>query len=294
MLKCKYSEVFFSFNGEGKIPHGVGALFVRFTGCNFTCTGFANPEMAPIQWGFNPAEYTDLNQLPVISKGCDSAYSWHDDFKHLWKEATVDEFVDILIQTLPSSFEGSFVHPRTGQDIILTFTGGEPMLRFKFIIELLKHPKLSSVVRVLIETNGSVTIPDRLIKEYNSSYDTWTILPDLIFSNSPKLSISGEDRKAAIISDAILSQQQLFDSVTYFKFVSDGSVESLEEIDSVIDEYTTNGVHINNDDILIMPVGATLEQQESIEETVAMRTLEHGYIFSPRSHVAVFGNRMGT
>ncbi len=292
MSNCKYSEIFFSFNGEGKIPHGVGSLFVRTVGCNFTCRGFSNPTNAEIEWGFNPTNYETLDDLPVIKMGCDSAYSWHKDFKHLWKTATVKELATEILNTLPLSFNGSFSHPHTNQDIILTFTGGEPTSRLKFIVELLESSYLTGLKRVLFETNASIPLTDSLIQRLNNIIVDRSI--DVIFANSPKLSISGEPRHIAIQPSVVIQQQSIYHVQTYFKFVSDDSDASFDEIDNVVKEYIDNGVVILPDDVLIMPVGATLTQQDDIDEKVAMKALDRGYIFSPRSHVAVFGNRMGT
>ncbi len=291
MSTCEYSEIFFSFNGEGKIPHGVGSLFVRTCGCNFTCSGFSNPTNQPIKWNFNPLDYKNLENLPLIEVGCDSAYTWHDDFRHLWKRGDVNHFADEIVHQLPSSFNGTFIHPQTGQDIILTFTGGEPTLRLKFLIQLLKHPLICKVPRVLFETNASVPIHNR-INDLNELYQTYGTT--FIFANSPKLSISGENQKIAINPSIVVDQQLIKGSTTYFKFVCDESDECFDEVDNAIKLYKSNGVQINSDDVLIMPLGASLEQQNNIDERVAMKTLERGYIFSPRSHVAVFGNRMGT
>ena len=46
--------------------------------------------------------------------------------------------------------------------------------------------------------------------------------------------------------------------------------------------------------VYLMPCGGTLEGLEFTEKDVAELALKHGYRFSPRLHVHLFGNAWGT
>lgn len=73
--------------------------------------------------GFDPAGVTRLEDLPVITQGCDTIYAWHKDFQHLSIQATAAEICDTMESRCPS-----FHHPQSGQSVHLVITGGEPML----------------------------------------------------------------------------------------------------------------------------------------------------------------------
>lgn len=290
---AQYSEIFFSIEGEARYT-GVPTAYVRFSKCNFTCTGFNNPEMVEITndvLGFNPADYSDLNDLPVISKGCDSIYSWDNRFKHLWKKRTITEIAQELLDTIPSK---SWVHPVTKQTNILSLTGGEPTLNQRVIPDLLNHPLLEDVKVVLIETNCSVQLSIDFIDALNE----WTEAREgrkIVWSNSPKLKVSGEPWDKAIVPSVAASQRLVKGSEQYFKFVCDDSDESFDEAERAMNEYHTRGnIPHEEQQVYIMPVGALDFQQTDIEKQVALKCLERGMVFCPRAHVHVFGNQVGT
>jgi len=107
-----------------------------------------------------------IEQLPVWSFGCDSSYSWSQRYKHLAHDASVSEVADRLIEANKNQHnpEGLFTHPTTGQDVMLCFTGGEPMLQQKAMMEILielsmrgNMPKI-----VTVETNATKPLSDEL------------------------------------------------------------------------------------------------------------------------------------
>src|SRR5882672_2041093 len=137
-MKIKYSEIFGgnTFNrptiqGEGKYS-GVPSLWIRYFGCNFSCSGFSQKDPTdPATYEFDYPDFDfskikSIEEVPMITKGCDSAYSWSNKFKHLAPENTAEEIVNIFQSKLTG---GTFIHPKSKQDCHLVFTGGEPMLR---------------------------------------------------------------------------------------------------------------------------------------------------------------------
>ena len=196
-MKLRYSEAFYSVQGEGKFV-GVPSVFLRTFGCNFRCMNFGlpkdkdrweqhaegnryNPEVkALIDAGVH--ETTEkFEDLPIIHTGCDTYASIYPEFKHFNKLATVDEVVDHLISLLP---EGKWTQDN-GQDIHLIMTGGEPLLAWqRLYVELFEHPKMKDLKNVTFETNTTQFLHDDLF-DYIISNDRieWT------FSCSPKLSV---------------------------------------------------------------------------------------------------------
>lgn len=287
-----YSEIFLSIEGEGPYT-GHSTVYIRFAKCNFTCQGFNNPDMVEITndvLGFDPADYDKLEDLPVISMGCDSIYSWDKRFKHMWFKRTASELAKEVVNIIPHN---KWRHPVTNQPTILSLTGGEPTLNARFLPELLAQPEFADLEKILIETNCSVPLKDEFIEELSD----WTRAKagrKIIWSNSPKLSVSGEPWNKAIVPEIALKQRQVVDSEQYFKFVCDDTEESFAEVKRAMDQYHLYGVPVEDDQVHIMPVGAIEEQQLNIAGNVALMCIDKGYIFCGRAHVHAFGNTIGT
>jgi 7-carboxy-7-deazaguanine synthase len=281
MTKVRVSEIFYSLEGEGPYS-GQPTLFIRLYGCNFTCSGFSNAEHKPLV--YKKEELTNKFQY---EQGCDSAYSWHPAFKDSTKWYTIDELTTTVLAMV-------YNLPRKP---ILCFTGGEPMLYQTAVAEFLKNGEIfSSFDHILIETNGTQLPSIDLIAVLNHYRVSW--------SNSPKLSSSGEKWEEAIIPEVYAKQRG--SNTGYLKFVSDGSDESFKEIEKAIDEINTYLSHPTVVDkeywvesyslqhIWIMPMGSTKQQQEQIQRKVAEECLKRGYNFCARIHVWVFDNEVGT
>jgi organic radical activating enzyme len=299
MAKYEWSEVFQSIEGEARYS-GHPTAYIRFTMCNFQCRGFNNPEKLDTTsldvLGFNPADYKDIYSIPLITRGCDSIYSWDDKFKHMWKKGTQDDLVKELIEVLPHN---SFVNPNSGKRTILSLTGGEPTLRMKFIPELLAHPDMKECRHILIETNCSV----KLKEEHMHQLAEWAgdhggRGPGRVtWSNSPKLSVSGEDWSEAIRPEIAVMQLQsasmsgYFDQ--YFKFVCGPNEADFAEVENAMEEYYSAGIS-RDTDVYVMPTACTEEQQQTVSATVANMCIQRGYIYCHRIQNSVFGNGVGT
>ena len=77
MAKIKVSELFYSLQGEGQYV-GVPSIFLRTSGCNFTCGGFGMPrgqlsterDKVAEKLEGNPLAFKDYKELPLVSTGC--------------------------------------------------------------------------------------------------------------------------------------------------------------------------------------------------------------------------------
>lgn len=293
------SEIFMSLEGEG--PHTTRpTAYVRFARCNFTCSKFNNPTnerdnkgYAPLT--FNPKDYSTLSSLPVISRGCDSQYAVNPAFAHIWEHLTIDQIAEQVKAMLP---RGEWVHPVTGLPVILSLTGGEPTLHWKRFREILDHPTISQCKHVLVETNCSVPLNDALIADVNQWLKDdptrkWT------WSNSPKLSASGEPWDKAIRPEIAVRQLLVADGVKpeqveqYFKFVCNDSQADFDEVAQAMAAYHGAGVP-NQPNIWIMPAACTDAQQNEIAQQVAKMCMDHGYLFCYRFQNALWGNAVGT
>lgn len=298
MAKFSWSEIFMSCEGEGPYT-GVGTLYFRGTGCNLECRGFNNPENLDTTstevLGFNPKDYHDIYSIPVISKGCDSQYSWSTQFNHMWQTGDENQVAQNIIDTIPFH---SWVHPKTGQPVLFSITGGEPMLFSKKLPALMEHPLMEDCRKILFETNGSVPIHPTCLDYLQS----WVSRPreqrKVIFSNSPKLSSSGELRSKAICPNIIKEQLKLGpwreDVIEqYFKFVCTDETD-LDEVEEVMEIYYSAGAVLPGAEIYIMPMACTYQQQDQIAAKIAELCIQRGYRFCIRLQNVLWGNGVGT
>lgn len=295
MAKFKWSEVFMSIEGEGPYT-GNPTAYIRFTGCNFECRGFNNPDQLDTTsvevLGFNPLDYNSILDIPLITKGCDSIYSWDNKFSHMWTEGDENQLAQSVIDVIPHH---QLVHPTTGLPVILSLTGGEPTLRAKQIPALLSHNLFRDLKLLLIETNGSVVLHDTLITYLTE----WVKEPNrgLVWSNSPKLSSSGEKREVAINPFVIKQQKSIAPPINrsvhqYFKFVC-ADERDLDEVVEVMEVYYQAGIS-RNTSVYIMPTACQVDDQTQIAARIASLCIQHGYIYCHRVHLDVFGNGVGT
>ena len=261
---------------------GVPSVFVRFWGCNFTCAGFSNPERSALD--FDPADVACLEDMPVITRGCDTVYAWRPDFQHLTKQATAAELCDVIEGHCPA-----FLHRRSRQSTHFVLTGGEPMLSQTAIADVINtFSQRNNLPRhVTVETNGTQDLREPFassVKRIRDNQGEW------FWSVSPKLSISGEAWQKAIKPGIVAEYAQLSD-VGQLKFVVDGSESCWDEVETATAAYRGVGVTW---EVWIMPVGASMEQQQEHQERICMEAVERGYNVSPRVHNWIFGNRTGT
>lgn len=290
-----WNEIFRSQEGEG--PWSCrNVIYLRMSGCNFECRGFNNPENKVITnevLGFDPKNFISVTELPPITIGCDSIYAWDKRFAHMWKRSTTNEVIDEFEKLLP---HGKWVHPKTQQPYILSLTGGEPTNHQLKLPILFHHERMDDLRHILIETNCSVDLKDSFIEDICAwlaadSRRRWT------WSNSPKLSISGERKEEAIRPEVAMKQLEVKKRFPaqcdqYFKFVCDASDQSFTEVDNVMVEYHQAGIPVDTE-VWIMPVACTDVQQKEIAVDVAEQCLQRGYLFSFRIQNALYANAVG-
>jgi organic radical activating enzyme len=295
-MKLRYSEAFYSVQGEGKFV-GVPSVFLRTFGCNFRCMNFgldrSEPNRAERESKYTPEVENLLNdgildkvnkfeELPIIHTGCDTYASIYPEFKKFMMDKTVDEVVEHLLSLTPN---GKWVQDN-GQDVHLIFTGGEPLLGWqKFYIELLKHPRMADLKNVTFETNTTQKLQPAFAEYLNNQKQF-----EITWSCSPKLSVSGESWSTAIQPAIANSYASISNSNLYFKFVV-ADRQDIEEAGKANEEYRNAGLDAP---VYLMPLGGRSEEYNLNVKDVADICMERGWRFTPRLHISLFGNAWGT
>ncbi len=290
-LKLRYSEAFYSIQGEGKYV-GVPSVFLRTFGCNFRCQNFGlergrektryNPEVEKLIEDKVHETTEKFEDLPLVFSGCDTYASIYPEFRHLVMDKTIDDVVDHLVSLTP---EGCWTMAN-GQDVHLILTGGEPLLAWqRLYIELFEHPKMRDLKNVTFETNTTQWLHDEF-REYLGTRARFKTT----FSCSPKLSVSGESWTDAIKPSVARQYYDIAGTELYLKFVVNDAVD-VEEVDRAVVEYRAAGVECP---VYLMPVGGRTEGYNLTVQQVAKIAMEKGYRFTPRLHITLFGNAWGT
>lgn len=280
-MKFKVSELFYSAQGEGRYV-GVPSIFLRMFGCNFTCSGFGckpgEKSTEADQVAKNVHLYKTFEELPLVNTGCDSYASWHPDFKHLSPTYTADELVDKMAALLP---HGNWLQPN-GNPVHLVITGGEPLLGWQRAYpELLDLLHERGLRHITFETNGT----QELHRDFKTYLNNWH--GEIVFSVSPKLTVSGEKYEDAIKPDIVWDYET--HGITYLKFVV-GHIDDFAELDVVVDDYRNRGF---GGPVFVMPLGGVVSVYDSTRIHVADEALKRGYWYTPRLHVDLWGNGWG-
>jgi organic radical activating enzyme len=210
---------------------------------------------------------------------CDTSYSW------LWEGRKEDhryskpvKQCDYVMQMTPEEVAQK-IRDALNPSRRVVFTGGEPLMQQKDILKvILEYQKLTGLrINVEIETNGTIEINKDLAKYVN------------IINCSPKLASSGNSKSKRNNAKAIesLVTQGLY-TECFFKFVvhHDNLEKDMKEIKEWQKEHA-----IYDHQIYLMPEGVTEERIKEASPVVWEYAYKHGYKFSPRLQVMLFGNK---
>ena len=264
-----------TIQGEGKLA-GIPVLFIRTSGCNLRCV-----------W------QTEDGEISI----CDTPYASHQAEER--EEWEIDDIISVLKYNLDN-----IKH--------LVISGGEPTMQPFALLALVKAVKTELDLHITLETNGVSYIPQ---------LSEWVDL----FSVSPKLQSSEPGRKKNSMMNKAVSQEYIRDHKktrrnlktiqqyinacmnlkSYYgdqpdvrtdkkrnkdfqlKFV----VSSEQDIEEIKKDYLVHLNFVNQEDILLMPVGANSLQLQKTSEMAARMAIENGWRYAPRLHIDLFNDR---
>ncbi len=154
------------------------------------------------------------------------------------------------------------------------FTGGEPLLQHKALFPVLRGLRaIAENIEFEFETNGTIAPPREFLD-----------LCSLVVV-SPKLSNSGMEPSVRIVAalKSLLEAPQVV-----LKFV----VESDQDFEEISSLQLRFGIAAHR--IWIMPRGRTAEAIAQTTQAIIDKVIESGYNYSPRLHLALFGEKQGT
>ena len=214
-----------------------------------------------------PAVFLRLSMCNLHCHWCDTPYTWnwegtpwpHQDGFKFSKAEQIIELTPSEVAPLLSAFPCDR----------LVITGGEPLLQQEELSELLSLlPTLSFIE---IETNGT-QIPDKTIEDCATQFNV-----------SPKLSNSGMKEELRLKASAL----RFFSSCgkALFKFVVCNSSDLAEVL------ALQGSFQIPSSRIYLMPEGRDVEALQKRSLWLADICRDHGFRFSPRLHVLLWGNQ---
>lgn len=267
-------EVFNSIEGEGNTA-GEATIFVRLSGCNLRCC-FDNSI-------------------------CDTAYSSFAPEKGKYNYQSV---VDIIEK-----------YPMT---TALSISGGEPFLHPDVVTDLIEIAN-DYCMDVLIETNGTLLVDKSILKEI----DLINISPKLSSSEptDEKLKKLGMEWSPALKKHTVerFNIEALWNMIEHAKDFSLKYVvsrkEDFKEIEKQIHDLMLydiqkksrkrysqefNGTEIwfdtrfiNPWNITLMPAGSRNDELDQNRQMVAEYCAEHGYRYSDRLQIIIWGTKRG-
>ncbi|AXP09108.1 7-carboxy-7-deazaguanine synthase QueE [Campylobacter hepaticus] len=193
-------ESFLSIQGEGKYS-GKLAIFMRFAGCNFNCSGFG----------------VKISKNDKVLLGCDTIKAvFTKEFQKNYENLNAQKLFDRVI-TLKKHFNP-----------IVVITGGEPLIHHE-------NPEFINFIKMLIkanlqihfESNGSIEI----------DFDKYPFYKKCIFALSVKLQNSGVAKNKRFNFKA-LKEIKMHAKDSFYKFVLDVKTlnHSSLEIEEIIKE----------------------------------------------------------
>ncbi len=253
-------EIAGTIQGEGKLA-GTPSLFIRLASCNLRCI-----------WQMEDGSLCR----------CDTSYaSFHPEGMRSW---SVDEIVAVVKNNL-----GNIRH--------VVVTGGEPVLQKRGLTELCKKLKLDLGVHITMESNGTL-----FDEELSSWIDLFSISPKLSNSVPSPEKLKFYNEKETGASNYHHEVRRNITALQHYVDLANNSDKDLQ-LKFVVGK-ATDGEEIKRDflnalngynqqDVMLMPLGATHQQIEKSNPIVLRLCLENGWKYSPRIHIEIFGSKRG-
>ena len=207
-----------------------------------------------------PSVFLRLATCNLSCRWCDTKYTW--DWRNFDYQTEVMEMEASEAQGKIQAFDCSHV----------VITGGEPMLQQAGLTPLVESLAEEGYT-FEVETNGTI-VP---APEMSRHIGQWNVSPKLRTSGNPS---AGSQVPSALEVFAGLDK-------AYFKFVV--TVESdIDEVRALRDRY-----QLTPERVLLMPEGRTADALEQKSAWLSEACVKHGFRFTTRLHILLWGDERG-
>ena len=218
------------------------------------------------------AVFLRLGRCNLHCTWCDTSYTW--DWKGL-NGTKFDPAQELHRISVTDAADALITHG-FGAHRVLVVSGGEPLLQQRRLVELLRYLNWRHELKpfsVEIETAGTI-MPS---VELTNLVNWWNV--------SPKLEHSGNTKKERYHPEVLGHFADAYNST--FKFVIHDSAD-LSEVEDMV-----RGLVIPRHKVWLMPEGVSEDIVWARGKWLAPLAIEHGFNFSTRLHVLVWGNKRG-
>lgn len=218
---------------------------------------------------------TGVPSVFVRTSGCNLRCWFCDSYHTSWEPTHAWMEIDEIVADVQS-------HENVDHVVL---TGGEPMIHDQAVDLLERLDELG--YHLTVETNGTI---DR-----SAPIDLASISPKLSNSTpTPERDPTGdgawadrhEDRRIDL--DALVPLVEQYESQLKFVVASEDDLPEIHDLLDRLRERATVG--IPDEDVLLMPEGATRQRLAETRKTVAELAIEHGFRYTPRVHVDLWND----
>jgi 7-carboxy-7-deazaguanine synthase len=219
-----------------------------------------------------PSVFVRTSRCNLYCTWCDTPYTWNwsgTSFEHEGgqKFDAREHTVELALNEVASWV-------RRWSCLRLVLTGGEPLLQAAECAALVRTLReLDARYAVEVETNGTL-LPT---PELDAVLDQYTV--------SAKLANSGVERGLRLRHEALAFFAASPKSVFKFVVATETDVAEVNEL--------TRAYQIEADRVYLMPQASSPRRLEELAPSIAASCLRHGYRYSDRLHIHLFGNRPG-
>lgn len=214
--------------------------------------------------------------------GCNMRCKWIDEQKRVQTCDTLHALDPLQAVTESSTVLCQRIREHCGAVRHLVVTGGEPLLQaaalHDFFVEL---KAMLPTFRITVESNATIFAPALL-----PFVHLWSFSPKLSPQFLPAQGISMLEY-ADILNSWLRSVQA--PSQIQLKFVIGARAD-----ESLLLDFLSSLRLRQSDIVLVMPLGATREELERTTPVAVEMAIRHGFRFSPRLQIWLWGNKRGT
>lgn len=214
----------------------------------------------------------------IRTSGCNLRCWFCDSYHTSWEPTHAWLDIDTIVDRVTDYEQADHV----------VVTGGEPLIHDE-VVDLLDRLSAADY-HTTVETNGTIY--------RDTAIDLASISPKLASSlptpeKDPKGDGAWEDRheERRIDMDSLCSLMETYES--QLKFVVTGP-DDMPEINELIRQLrAATSTAIRDSDVLLMPEGMTTDRLADTRGIAADLAMEHGYRYTPRLHVNLWGDASG-